>query len=332
MSLRDSQREAFFEAHGYAAARVEALPVDASFRRYFRLTGVGAPVLLMDAPPPEENVGPFVHVDEHLVSLGLSVPQIHAVDDVNGFVLLEDFGNSTYTRLLGDGENEAALYHLALDVLLHLHRHPDAASVDLPVYDEAVLLPEAALFTDWYVPAFGLGPCDVGSRQAWLDAWRCVFDALPSVSRTVVLRDFHVDNLMRLDGRKGVASCGLLDFQDALIGSGAYDLVSLLEDARRDVTPALYAELFDRYLAAFDDLDPETFRAWFAALGAQRHAKVAGIFVRLLERDGKDVYMQHVPRVMRLLRQALRHDALSPVRAWFEEFGQGIDMTGRLPG
>lgn len=311
--------EEFAAAHGWAGTAVVPLAADASFRRYFRLNNGAKSALVMDAPPAKEDVRPWLRLARHLCALGYSAPRILAADEDAGLVLIEDLGDDTFTRLLERGMDEAALYELAIDVLIDLHRRPAAEAVPpgLPPYDDTRFLDEAALLTDWFLPAMGATPAPE-VRTAYLAAWRAALPAARKVRETLVLRDYHVDNLMLLPNRAGVARCGLLDFQDALRGPTAYDFVSLVEDARRDIADDLRAACRTRYLAAFPTLDAATFDAACAVLGAQRHAKVIGIFTRLRVRDGKAQYLGHIPRVWRLLERALPHAALGPVRAWFD--------------
>ena len=319
-SARLSSRKTFLTAAGWADAKLEPFAEDASFRRYFRLRRGSETLLLMDAPPPHERVAPFADIAEHLLSLGLSAPVIHARDDVDGWLLIEDFGDSTFTRLLADGHEEAPLYMRACEALIALHQHPDAAAVDVPSYSSDVLVNEANLLVDWHFRAVRGELLDDVARRAYEKAWRDVIAALPALPQTLVLRDYHVDNLMLLSARDSVRACGLLDFQDALIGSPAYDFASLVEDARRTVSAPLVTRLWDQYLAAFPQLDREVFAAWFRLLAAQRHAKVAGIFVRLRDRDGKDGYIRHIPRVVAYLAEHLCHPQLAPVADWFARY------------
>ncbi len=319
---RTASIAAFLDRAGWGAAGRRKLAGDASFRRYDRLTANdGRRAVLMDAPPPQEDVRPFLAVARLLHRLGLSAPRILAEDVEAGFLLLEDFGDSTYTRLLRDGAAaERDLYALAVDTLIALHRGFDPSlAASLPPYDESRLLAESLLLVDWYLPAITGAKPDPALRDSYIDAWR---EVLPLASAgapdTLVLRDYHVDNLMLLDGRTDVAACGLLDFQDAVIGPATYDLVSLLEDARRDVPPALAAAMIERYLAAFPALDPDAFGASYAALGAQRNCKIVGIFTRLCVRDGKPHYLGHIPRVWGLIEQDVRHPALAPIAAWLD--------------
>ncbi len=306
----------FLERAGWADARREGLAGDASFRRHHRLVGRRRRVVLMDAPPPREDVRPFVKVARLLRRLGFSAPEILAQDPAHGLLLLEDLGDDTYTRLLANGADEATLYRLAVDTLIEVHRRFEAA--ELPPYDDRRLLDEAALLVDWYLPAVAGRAAQPALRAEYLGLWRAVLPVARAVPDTLVLRDFHIDNLMRLDGRPGVAACGLLDFQDAVIGPVSYDLVSLLEDARRQVAAALRDRMAGRYLAAFPGLDRAAFAASYAVLGAQRSAKIIGIFTRLGRRDGKPQYLAHIPRVWRWLEGDLEHPALAPLRAWFD--------------
>jgi hypothetical protein len=271
----------------------------------------------MDAPPPHEDVRPFLAIARLLQAMGFSAPAILAEDVAAGLLLLEDFGDATYTRLLTQGADEAPLYALAVDLLVALHRAFDpAAAPGIPAYDDQRLLAEAALLVDWYLPAITGKPTDPALREEYLALWRALLPVARAVPSSLVLRDYHVDNLMLLEGRFGLAACGLLDFQDAVIGPVAYDLVSLLEDARRDVTPELAAAMRERYLAAFPSLDRAAFAAAYAVLGAQRNCKIVGIFTRLCVRDGKPIYLRHIPRVWRLIEQDLRHPALAPIAGW----------------
>ncbi len=320
MAERSELIAGFLQRAGWAGTRRVPLAADASFRRYDRLIGRERRALMMDAPPPQENVVPFVTLDRHLCDLGYSAPRIFAEDIEAGLLLLEDFGDDTFTRLLAGGADEADLYRLATDLLIDLHRRPmaDAVPEGLPSYDDNRLIDEAALLTDWYMePVLGSPPADA-TRQEFCDLWRFALRAARQVPESLVLRDYHVDNLMRLEGRAGIRACGLLDFQDALRGPVTYDFVSLIEDARRDIPDDIVAEMRGRYLDAFPALDREAFDASVAVLGAQRHAKVIGIFTRLHRRDGKPVYLDHIPRVWRLLERACGHPALGAIRQWLD--------------
>ncbi len=315
---REPLRHQFLATTDWADADVSALSGDASFRRYFRLTAAGGrQALLMDAPPDKEDLPAYLQVDRYLLALGLSAPEVYAADETNGFAIIEDFGEQTYTRLIQQGADVKALYELAVDVLLELQQRADVGQIHRPPYDNDFMLQEVSLLVDWYLPALRGKAVDESVRKDYLAAWLAVFEQLPVYQPTLVLRDYHVDNLMILADRSGVQRCGLLDFQDAMIGHPAYDLVSLLEDARRDVSETLGSDMLSRYhqspMAAQNGFDD-----WYQVLAAQRHAKVAGIFVRLCKRDGKAVYLPHIPRVMSLLQSHLDHPSLSPVKDWFQ--------------
>jgi len=318
MAERAAAIAAFLKGADWAGAARRPLAGDASFRRYERLALEGRTAMLMDAPPPREDVRPFVAIARHLARLGFSAPRILAEDAEMGLLVIEDLGDATYTSELARGADEVALYTLAVDLLIDLHRNPAAARIVVPPYDDRRLLDEVALLTDWYLPTMRGCETPPTVRAAYLDLWREAFGAARLVPDTLVLRDYHVDNLMVVPGREGLAACGLLDFQDAVIGPVSYDLVSLLEDARRDVPVALARAMVARYLAAFPGLDGVAFAGSCAILGAQRSAKIIGIFTRLFARDGKPQYLHHIPRVWRLLEGDLAHPALAPVRAWFD--------------
>jgi aminoglycoside/choline kinase family phosphotransferase len=307
---------AFLAAHGWGGVEPVQIAGDASFRRYYRLADRGRRVVLMDSPAAHEPVGPFVAVAEALRRFGLSAPAVFAEDGANGLLLIEDFGDDTYTRLLAGGADETAIYALAIDTLAALHRAAAQELPDLPPYDEERLIGEAALLTDWYAPAVLGRPLPVEARHSYRALWRELLPLASLSEPTLVLRDFHVDNLMLLRDRNGVRGCGLLDFQDAVIGPASYDLVSLLEDARRDVPAELQSAMTERYLDAFPYIDRDRFRASAAILAAQRNCKIVGIFTRLAQRDGKPQYLGHIPRVWRLIEQDLRDPVLAPLGTW----------------
>ena len=305
---------------GFTPAR--SMGSDASFRRYFRSQKDGSNHVIMDAPPGREDTAPFLRVAGLLHALGLRAPGILANDPDQGFILLEDLGDRTFTRALAGGVPEAELYRLATSTLLTLQTRwsqraaefPEAAA--LPRYDTALLLREARLFIEWYWPELRGAPAPGEIEASFEQAWRRVLDTLPDLPDTLVLRDFHVDNLMLLATGQGTDACGLLDFQDAVLGSPAYDLVSLLEDARRDVSPDVVTENLDMMLSA-GRWSRAAFLHHYRVLGVQRTVKIIGIFTRLARRDHKPGYLVHQPRLWRLLKAGLESPELEPVAAWF---------------
>ncbi|NKD55423.1 MULTISPECIES: aminoglycoside phosphotransferase family protein [unclassified Haematospirillum] len=306
---------AFRKAHGWGHATCSLLAGDASFRTYYRLrdTGTGETCVLMDAPPPTEDVRPFVRIGRHLAGLGLSTPSIRAEDAEQGFLLLEDFGDDLYARLLGSGSREGDLYSLAMDVQTALHQAP--APDFLPAYDDAFLLTEVGYLPDWFC-LHCAKPVPDDARAEYDALWNTLFSIARAVPERIVLRDYHAENLMLLPGRQGLKACGLLDFQGAVRGPLTYDLMSLMEDARRDIDPGLVQSMQDYYLDCNPGLDRDAFQASWSVMAAQRHAKVIGLFVRLWKRDGKPVYLPHLPRVWRLMEQACQHPLLGPLNAW----------------
>ncbi|HEY0414493.1 MAG TPA: phosphotransferase [Allosphingosinicella sp.] len=302
----------FLAKHGWGGAEIEPLAGDASFRRYFRIRRDGATAVLMDAPPEHEDIGPFLTVAGHLLDRGFAPPRPLAIDRERGLLLLEDFGDDRVGPLLArEPEREREIYEAAVDILARLSAEP--APSDLAPYDDQAMAREVLLFTDWYGPALGLD-LDADSylsawRQAWAEGLR-VAGARP----IMVLRDYHADNLMVLPGGR----LGLLDFQDALAGHPAYDLVSLLQDARREVSPALEEAMLARYCDAAGVADREAFRAQYEVLGAQRNTKILGIFTRLWKRDGKPFYPTMHPRIWNYVERNFQHPAVAPVRAWFD--------------
>ncbi|KPF65028.1 aminoglycoside phosphotransferase family protein [Porphyrobacter sp. AAP60] len=303
-----------FVAHaGWEGAVIDPLPGDASFRRYFRLTRrAGESAMLMHAPPPHEDPKPFLHVAHWLNGNGMRGPAILAEDAAAGWVLTEDFGNDRMRDWLDlHPADEEAAYTAAIDALVALHQVPPGPFAP---YDTATYLREVALFTDWYCPAMGLTVDEAG----FASAWREVLEPLePSGAISVtILRDYHAENIMLLGG-KPHAPQGLIDFQDALVGHRAYDLVSLLQDARRDVPEPLEAAMLAHYCAAAG-VEDEGFFGDYARLGAQRNAKIVGIFTRLDRRDGKPKYLDMIPRVWAAMERDLAHAALEPVARWFD--------------
>ena len=303
----------FLAAAGWAGARIEPLAGDASFRRYFRVIGEQGSAVLMDAPPPHEDPQPFVRVAEWLASVGLSAPEILARDMDRGLLLLGDFGDWRLREFLdGDPSRERDLYEVATDVLVHLHRHPPMPG--LPVHGLDQWLTEVMLFPDWYCDALDLS-VDVGAyRRAWTEVLEPV--AADGLGPVTVLRDYHAENVMLVRGREGIAHFGLLDFQDALGGHPAYDLASVLEDARRDVAPAIERAMIDRYMAATGQ--GAAFEQAYWALAAQRNTRILGVFTRLWKRDNKPHYRRFQPRMWGLLERDLAQPGLEPVQAWFD--------------
>ena len=264
--------------------------------------------------------------------MGYSAPNIHAVDETLGFALLEDLGDDSFSSLLAGPDAsslERTLYEAATDFLVNLHRQP--VPPDLPYYDPAWMLSDATLFLETAID----DAVEPAMAEEFEAAWREPLEAVTHGPAVLCLRDFHAGNLMWLPvrgdggcGMSGVSRVGLLDFQDARLGPAAYDLVSLLQDARRDLGAGLEQAMVARYLNASSKLDEAAFHAAYAILGAQRAVRIIGVFHRLARRDGKPGYLAHLPRVWRHLDANLAHPALTPVRAWFERW---VPLQARSP-
>ncbi|MES2494321.1 MAG: phosphotransferase [Pseudomonadota bacterium] len=304
-----TQIHAYLQSAGWVGAQIDPLPGDASFRRYFRIRRGADNAMLMFAPPPNEDPAPFLRAARWLDDSGLRAPRILHERVEQGFVLLEDFGNVRMRDYLDDWpQDEQEVYLGAVDALKALHH---LLPGPFTAYSLAEYQRETQLFVDWFCPAQNLYVDGKGYSAAWQEVLTPLLGRQrPGVT---VLRDYHAENIMLLGGLR---EQGLLDFQDALIGHPAYDLVSLLQDARRDVSPELEAGMVEYYLAGHDD--PAAFVADYARLGAQRNAKIVGIFVRLWKRDGKPRYLDLIPRVWGLLERDLAHPALAPVARWFD--------------
>ena len=339
---------AFTASAGLGAAAPRFLLGDASTRAYSRIDGHGRPLILMDSPrrpdgPPirdgkpysaiahlAEDVSAFVAVGEALRSYGLSAPELHAADLDHGFLLIEDLGDRVFGAEIAAGRPMAPLYQAAVDVLIALRTHappavlpvPGGGGHDLAGFDLEALTIEIELLTDWYYPAAMGQPIPEAVKADFLSRWVPLLTPLASHREAWVLRDYHSPNLIWLPERTGLARVGIIDYQDAMRGHAAYDLVSLLQDARLDAPADLEQELLDRYCAtvASQDrsFDADEFRLAYAVCGAERNTKILGIFARLAMRDGKFGYLRHMPRIWGYLERNLAHPGLKSLRAWYD--------------
>ena len=348
--LRREDRAAFLADAGWAGAALKTVIGDASTRSYERLQLGERTALLMNAPPAAEsaacppaadaatrrrlgynalarlagpNMHAFLEVDAALRAAGLSAPEIYRADAAKGFALIEDLGDGLFTRAIPAGADEATLYAAAIDALLALRaakpRAPNTSQYAMLSYDRLALETEVGLVTEWYWPFRKDKPAPSSAQADYFAAWSGVLDALSEPS-TIVLRDYHAENLLWLPDRAGPRRVGVIDFQDGLVGHAAYDLVSLLEDARRDVSPGLAEDMIARYCqgaGAQGAFDEDTFRRDYAILAAQRNAKILGIFARLIRRDNKPRYHDFLPRVEAHFRRDVERPALAPVKAFF---------------
>jgi aminoglycoside/choline kinase family phosphotransferase len=343
----------FLASAGWNDAQIAALPGDASTRRYYRVKHNGHGAMLMDqpqnseAPPSPPTATPeerqalgynatarlagadcerFIATANFLRSRGLAAPEIYADDTEQGFVLLEDFGDDLYADVLGKGVDEEALYRAAIEAIARMHADPApprlSPAAALYDYDLTACLAETNLMTEWFMPLALGRPASADETSEHRHLWRDALETVGSPEPVFVHRDYHAQNLFWLPERSGAARVGMIDFQDALAGNKSYDVISLLEDARRDVSPELAAAMKAHYLDAMNAqgyaLDAENWTAEAAISAAQRNAKIAGIFARLAARDGKPRYLGHLPRVWRYLEADLAHPALADLRGWYD--------------
>jgi aminoglycoside/choline kinase family phosphotransferase len=303
---RDDLIAVFLARNGYAPSDAEPLAQDAGFRRYLRIRG-DRPAVLMDAPPPED-VHPFLRIAAHLRGIGVVVPAIFAADETKGLILEEDFGDDLLSVQLDRGDEPEPLLAAAIDALVVMQRA--APPADLPAWD-APAMASTALGTlfDWWWPARFGTPAPTAARDEVAAALATMLEPVATGPRCFVHRDFFAGNLLSLPNQR----VGVIDFQGAAVGHPAYDLVSLLQDARRDIPPTCRHRALERYLVARPELDAEEFRAAFTACAAQRHLRVACQWVRLALRDGRPQYLAYGPRTWRLLQEALFEPAAEPL-------------------
>ena len=353
-SDRETLRIDFLKAAGLSDAVRQPLAGDASTRRYERLTAAdGASLMLMDQAPAAESppcdpswtpdqrrasgwnavarlsagrIEAFAAVAAHLKSLGLSAPEIPALDAPNGLAVLEDFGDDLFARVIADGADETPLYLAAIEALAVLHDagnppevlHGPAGDWPLLTYDETALQGGADLFVEWLPKLDDRVSFDAAAIADWRAAWAPIVASGAAGASVMAHRDYHAENLIWLPQRDGAARVGMIDFQDAVRAHPSWDLHSLLQDARRDVSPALEAEALDRYFALRPDVDRAAFMADYSGLAALNEARIIGIFARLIARDGKPRYRQFLPRMWRHLNANLEQPALAPVARWFD--------------
>ena len=317
---RFDEIEQFVASAGYEGAPISLLAGDASFRKYWRVKAATGTLVVMDAPPEHENITPFIEVTRLLLALGARAPKIHAQDHERGFLLLEDLGDNLYSKALAaQPAGEAMMYQAACEALSVLHRESGknkAVAATLPRYDDAVYLREVALLAEWFLVQVHGQEIAKTLREEWLAIWKDVLKTAKLEQNILVHRDYHADNLLWLEG-EGTARVGMLDYQDALLGDALYDVISLLEDARRDVSPetvvACKAFMLKDCGASKDDFDLR-----YAVLAAQRNSKIIGIFTRLCVRDGKARYLDFMPRVWGHLLNDIEHPALAPVKQFID--------------
>lgn len=317
----------FIKQSGFAEHTIDKLAGDASFRRYVRVTTPQTSYVVMDSPPDSEPIRPYIRVCDYLCKQGYAAPRIIALDEESGFLLLEDLGDDVFNTLLTKDSKEAKaleheLYTQSVELLADWHKNPgmlkSSATLNIADYNLDEYIRELQLFTDWYLPEYGNSEAAFRSAE-FLDVCASILVQIPLAGCYFVHRDFHANNLVWLKDRKGKQRVGLLDFQDALWGDPSYDLVSLLEDARRDVATELAIEMKELYIK-LSGQPRELFNKRYAIMGAQRNLKIIGIFARLNKRDGKPQYLDYIPRVWRYLEEDLKHPALAKLKIWLDTY------------
>lgn len=305
--------------------QIQRLPLksDASFRRYERIIkNEGSSLIFMDAPPEKEETKPFIKVANYLNEVGLSAPHIYQSDTDNGFILLEDFGDNLYEKILSDkaetSVTEEELYEAAVDALIHLHKSP-IDKIQLDFYDDTMQIKESMRFIDWYVSILNGENLSKKVIDEYVIILKHLIDTTKAANNVVVLRDYHAENLIWLKDRQGFKKAGLLDFQDAVIGSPAYDLVSLLEDARREISPQLADKMIARYLKAFPHYNYKDFLANYAICGIQRNLKIVGFCAAQASKHKNPYYLSLLPRVWRYINNDLKHPLLLPMKTWLNK-------------
>jgi N-acetylmuramate 1-kinase len=345
LAARLQALRAFLATAGYADAQRRRMAGDASIRSYARLVRDDASVILMNSPRrPDgpavhdgksysaavhlaEDVKPFVAIANGLRNLGFSAPIIHHADIDAGFLITEDFGSAGVI----EGDPPAPIperYEIATDLLATLHRQSlpkllplvPQVTYQIPTFDTDAMLVEISLMLEWYLPDRGVAPTN-NLRAEFVLMWRNLLQGPALAASTWMLRDFHSPNLIWLGDRAGIARVGIIDFQDTVLGPAAYDLVSLLQDARIDVPEAIEIALLTRYIRARrqseSNFDPTAFVAAYAIMSAQRNTRLLGTFARLNRRDGKSQYLRHQPRIWTYLNRSLAHPALASVQEWY---------------
>lgn len=310
--MRTALRHAFLVKENLQEATLVPLPMDCSKRCYFRLPKM----LLMDAPPPHESTINFQDMAELLRNAGLSIPEIYASNHEDGFLLVEDLGELTFRKAIEKGLPETMLYGEVIHSLIHLHQKVNEKITNLPSFDLDLFLSGIEVFLDWYDL-----PLSDQAKEDFRGLWTDAYHQQPNLPQSIVMRDVMVDNLIWLPSRTGFQRCGFIDFQDGVWGPVTYDLVSLLQDGRRDISPQLGQEMVEIYLKAFPELNVQDFWASYVLWGAQLSTRLTGLWSRLAKRDGKTKYMIHQPRSQATLKYNLSHPSLKGIREWFQGVG-----------
>lgn len=330
---RAGMLQAFLAQYGWGSAELSPVGEDCAFRRYFRVCKNDKTVIVMESVPDDSEhatqghrVDDFVRLSAYLRDLGLHAPEVYAVDQTQGYVLLEDFGDMSFKVALDQGVMARdEIYALAADVLLNLYQESSKKNVALDEFKGSYLDKAKQRIVEWYIPVYRKEKVDPSLVAEYNNIWDDIESTLPPCPQGFVHADFHFENLMFIEDAQGLSRAGLLDYQGALHGPLAYDLGNLLEDARVDVPADLRAKMLDRFCVGMGTEEEAAFRAWYRFLATQFHCRLMGQFVRLAVNDKKPRYLQFLPRVAGYLREGLKDPLMAPLADWLAAQGLEFD-------
>jgi len=330
---RKDLRTAFLAKHKLAGISLAPVGEDCAFRRYFRLKDKDHSLILMESmtadsamATPGHNLSDFIRIGSWLRGQGLHTPEIYEVDEKQGYVLMEDFGDLSFRKAMDGTVKREQLYDLGADVLIALSK-VDASGLRLPNYYDSHVHKGRRRVVDWYMPAVTGRANGDGLAEDYLTVWDSIEKKLPSCPQGFLHIDYHLENLMWLADRQGLQRCGLLDFQGAMTGPVPYDLLNLLEDARMDIPDSIRKSALERFCKGMTADEKKSFLSWYRVLATQFHCRVIGQFVRLAVRDGKTRYLQHLPRLADYIRRGLEDPLLAPLAQWFGEQNMSFEKS-----
>ena len=305
----------FLKKYNISSNQLTAIEQDASSRKYFKIKN-NKNFLLMDSPPAENNNDRFITISKHLNKINLSAPKIITSNKDKSLILIENFGDNTFNKALNNKISEFKLYRRAVDTLLEIHKNDLPKGI--PVYSKDILMNEVNLFIEWYCNYKNIN-LSLSSKNKWNSIWNKYLEPLTKSNNKLVLRDFHVDNLFWLESRKNIKKVGIIDFQDTLIGNIEYDLSSLLEDVRKDISDKTKNDVFEYFISNSNIDNINKFKLNYKILTAQRNAKIAGIFVRLAERDKKTRYLSMINKAILIFKKSAKDANLLELLNWLED-------------
>jgi aminoglycoside/choline kinase family phosphotransferase len=327
-SEREEYRFSFLRNCGFEKAELTPVGEDCAFRRYFRLKKDLKSVILMEAVPddnemasPGHKIGDYIRIGMGLRALGLNTPEIYEADPDSGYLLLEDFGDTSFKDVISRGAlQHHYIYSLAVDVLSEMRKVTGEIDFELPNYYESHVHEGKRRVVDWYMPFIRKEQNSDSLVEDYNKIWQEIEAKLPACPNGFLHIDYHVENLMYLQKRHGLMRCGLLDFQGAMMGPQPYDLANLLEDVRIDVSHEMREEMLLQFCKKMSADEKECFLSWYRVLATQFHCRVLGQFIKLALVVGKERYLEHIPRVCHYLQSGLDHEILAPLKSWFLEY------------